>query len=87
MNEILDQLYDSEITFKMHTEWDAGYFAALGNMYSNVWGKVVYGMTFQEVVTSLAEQAVLEYPDSQFAFWMQNGTIEGYVPCRISNNS
>jgi hypothetical protein len=31
---ILDDLYNSEINFKIATDWDAGWTVALGNEYS-----------------------------------------------------
>ena len=82
-DEILGQLYASEISFKMNTDWDAGYFASLGSPYTNLWGQQVYGRTLTEVIDNLSNQAVVQYPDSQFAFWVKNGTIEGYVPCEV----
>ena len=42
---ILDDLYNSEINFKIATDWDAGWTVALGNEYRASLPKRTFGLS------------------------------------------
>jgi len=63
---ILDDLYNSEINFKIATDWDAGWTVALGSDYS---GSVAQAnvRTFDEACKWLRAEAIKWFPASDFA--------------------
>ncbi len=63
---LLDDLYASEINFKIATDWDSGWTDALGNEYSG-FGAEANVATFQEACDWLRAEAIKRYPDSEFA--------------------
>lgn len=65
--KILDKLYQSEIDFRIDTQWSAGITARLGNGYN---GEYLEQETFehlQQAILWLKDRAVHHYPDSKFA--------------------
>jgi hypothetical protein len=63
---ILDDLYNSEINFKIATDWDAGWTVALGSDYSGFVAQANV-RTFDEACKWLRAEAIKCFPDSAFA--------------------
>jgi hypothetical protein len=63
---ILDDLYASEINFKIATDWDGGWTVALGNEYSGFVAETTVA-TFDAACHWLRAEAIKRYPDSEFA--------------------
>ena len=61
----LDDLYASEINFKIATDWDAGWSVALGHDYGGFVAETV--ATFDEACEWLRLSAIKHYPNSDFA--------------------
>ena len=71
MNDTLDKLRESEICFRVTTDF-CGYFdAELGHYHSPV-ARVARLTEFRGVVDWLAENAARLCPDSLFAKWYKN---------------
>jgi hypothetical protein len=65
--KILDQLYRSEIDYKIDTHWDAGITLRLGNGYN---GEYIEEATFEHIQQGLLwlkDRAIHHFPDSEFA--------------------
>jgi hypothetical protein len=68
-SQIIQALYDSEITVKTepHGCWDNGFRAQIGDA-DNGWEEpVVYGGTWEELMTNLVNVVLEKYPNSTFA--------------------
>ena len=63
---ILDDLYSSEINFKIATDWDAGWNVALGNEYSGFVAQTNV-RSFDDACKWLRAEAIKHFPDSDFA--------------------
>lgn len=63
---VLQQLYDSEINWRIATFWDAGFEWELGDE-ANGFKESGTGNTFSEAEQALGEAAARHYPDSVFA--------------------
>jgi hypothetical protein len=66
---ILQRLYDSEINFKIFSEWDAGFFWKLGDSMNGYVASGDGSWTIAETADEVAKAAVRCYPDSTFAKW------------------
>ena len=66
MIDLLQQLYDSEINFKIETFWDGGFYWYLGDD-SNGWKASGVSDTAQLAVEHLCKAAGEAYPQSSFA--------------------
>jgi hypothetical protein len=66
MIEILDDLYGSEMNWRITTFWDAGYHVEFGDG-SNGWRDATNTDTIQEAVDALKTMAIEIYPESDFA--------------------
>jgi hypothetical protein len=80
IEETLKQIYASEINIKLISDWDGGYIASTGSDYTNTWSEPVFGQTLEDTLNALSEQIKNDYPDSQYTYWLTNGTVEGYEP-------
>ena len=65
MSDILQELYDSEINFKISTFWDAGFDWQLGDEM-NGWKANGIANTFAGAAIALESAALLYFPDSSF---------------------
>jgi hypothetical protein len=63
---ILDDLYTSEINFRIETDWNAGYKVALGDEYSGYVAETTVG-TFDQACAWLRTAAISHYPHSDIA--------------------
>jgi len=63
---ILDDLYASEINFRIESDWGAGYSVALGTEYSGYVAQATVG-TFDQACEWLREAAIRYYPHSDVA--------------------
>jgi hypothetical protein len=73
VGEVLQKLYESEISMHIKSEWDNGIDAGIGTEYSGInWITKNYNTNITEVVAELAEAVAEKYPDSDFANWYSN---------------
>lgn len=63
--DVLQELYDSEINFRLETLWDAGFDWRLGDDL-NGYKAEGCGLTLDEAVGQLAFAAFKHYPNSTF---------------------
>ncbi len=63
---ILDDLYTSEISFRIETDWNAGYKVALGDELSGYVAEATVG-TFGQACEWLRSAAISHYPHSDLA--------------------
>ena len=63
---IPDDLYASEINFKIESDWDGGINVALGNDRNGIVEQTTVA-TFDEACEWLRNAAMRHYPDSVFA--------------------
>jgi hypothetical protein len=66
MTMILDDLYASEIDFRIATNWDAGWSVALGNEYGGFVAETNVD-SFDGACEWLRAAAIQHYPNSEFA--------------------
>ena len=63
---ILDDLYASEINFRIEADWDAGYRVELGTDHSGYVARTTVG-TFDQACEWLRATAIRHYPHSDIA--------------------
>ncbi len=74
---VLQQMQDSEINFKLECFWDAGFLWMLGDEMN---GYIADGaaQTFDETVEALKQAALKHYPESVFAKRQAGEEPDGY---------
>jgi hypothetical protein len=67
--EVMQALYDSEITVMTEPDgcWDNGFRAQIGDDQNGWEEPIIYGFTWDELMTKLAEHVAAKYPNSTFA--------------------
>lgn len=67
--EVMQALYDSEITVKTEPDgcWDNGFRAQIGDDDNGYEAPIIYAHTWDELMIKLAEHVVGTYPNSTFA--------------------
>ena len=66
---VMQALYDSEITVKTepHGCWDNGFRAQIGDDDNGYEEPIVYGRTWDELMSNLVAEVLAKYPNSAFA--------------------
>ena len=64
--DLFQDLYDSEINFQITTFWDAGFNLRLGDEVNGFVAETTV-KTFREAFAWFYDQALLHYPNSDFA--------------------
>ena len=62
----LQDLYESEINFKIETFWDDGFKVCIGDELNGYKDEALFD-TFNECIIWLSEKAIEFYPNSKFA--------------------
>ena len=67
--QTLEAMYNSEINFRIGCYWDNGFDISLGATDHNepTWERFNTSRNFETAVKMLAEAAIEQYPDSDFA--------------------
>ena len=67
--EVMQALYDSEITVKTEPDgcWDNGFRAQIGDDDNGYEEPIICADTWDELMTKLAEHVLATYPNSTFA--------------------
>jgi hypothetical protein len=75
VGEVIARIYDSELDFRLETEWDAGYYFFIGNAYDRYLGQKFYNPDshkIEDVMTEVGFRLSEQYPNSDFAkYWTQ----------------
>jgi hypothetical protein len=68
-SQIMQALYDSEITVKTEPDgcWDNGFRAQIGDDQNGWEEPVIYGYTWDELITNVVNLVLEKYPESTFA--------------------
>jgi hypothetical protein len=68
-SEVMQALYDSEVTVRTEPDgsWDGGFCAQIGDDQNGWKHPVIYGRTWDELMTTLAEHVTSKEPDGWFA--------------------
>lgn len=67
---ILQDLYDSEINFSLTCFWDGGFDACLGDLHNGFITHDTFkgdDRNISQIILWLRDQALINYPDSEFA--------------------
>jgi hypothetical protein len=77
-SDVMQALYDSEITVRTEPDgcWDGGFRARFGDSVNGFKGAIIRADKWDELMLKLAEHAVAEYPDSEFAKRLQKGAAD-----------
>ena len=65
----INKLYESEINILIYSDWDAGYYAKLGDEMNGFVVESGGFDTFAQAITFLATEVAKRYPKSEFAKW------------------
>jgi len=63
---VLQELYDSEISFLIEARWDDGFDVRLGGNWNSVYARANMD-TMEEAVVFLKKHAIIHFPESEFA--------------------
>ncbi len=74
-NGIIQDLYDSEINFSIHTFWDAGFTVKIGDTINGFTDEMDCD-NFIQCVDWLRQTVVKKYPKSEFAKLYRNVKLE-----------
>jgi hypothetical protein len=68
-SQIMQALYDSEITVRTEPDgcWDNGFRAQIGDDQNGWEEPIIYGHTWDELMTNLVKVVLQKYPESAFA--------------------
>jgi hypothetical protein len=68
-SEIMQALYESEITVRTEPDgcWDSGFRAQIGDDQNGWEEPIIYGYTWDELMTNLVNVILQKYPESTFA--------------------
>jgi hypothetical protein len=68
-SEVMQALYDSEVTVRTEPDgsWDGAFRAQIGDDQNGWKHPVIYGRTWDELMTNLAEHVTSKEPDGWFA--------------------
>jgi hypothetical protein len=66
---VMQALYDSEITVKTEPDgcWDNGFRAQVGDDDNGYEEPIIYGRTWDELMSNLVAEVLVKYPNSAFA--------------------